>query len=180
MKRKIGIIVTLLVIVGTAYWAFNSVRQRTYNGSSLSFNVGNGHVVVNNLSSAPIPVEMRSEGRVATFRIQSAELELSEASKRQGSGRTMYQLVSFELPPGQATIDVTRGEGVQFIATGSGRIQAVVTPMEAESARFVLGFAAVVIAIALYYLSRFTEHRWLDALRNKLPGRSQPAGKATI
>lgn len=178
MGKKIRVIIALAIIVGVAFWAFDSVRQRSYSGSRLSFEVGNGHVVVTNLGTEAIPVEMRTQGRAAAFRIQSAELDLRESSKRQGSGRNAYHTLSFELPSGQATIDVTSGTGVQFIATGNGRMQAVVTPMDAETSRVTLGFAAIVILVALYYLSRVLEHRWIGVLRSRLPGRGQGAKSA--
>ena len=171
MKNKIIMIVALLVIAATGYWAFDTVRSRTYTGSDLSFKVGSGHVVATNLSDSPIPVEMRTEGRTSIFRVESAELGLRESATRQGSGRDVYYAVTFDLPPGQATIDVTRGSDVYLIANG-GPIRAVVTPLGPEGIRLTLGFATVVILIALYYLSKATQHGWLKLLREKVASRN--------
>lgn len=170
MKNKIIMIVALLVIVATGYWAFDTVRSRTYSGSNLSFEVGGGHVVVTNLSDNPIPVEMRTEGRTSLFRVESAELDMRQSATRQGTGRDVYYAVTFDLPPGQATIDVTRGSGVYFVA--GGPIHAVVTPLGPEGVRMTLGFATVVILVALYYLSKATQHGWIKALREKVTSRS--------
>lgn len=170
MGNKIRVIIALVVIIGVAFWAINSVLERSYSGTRLSFKVGSGSVLVTNQGQEAAPVEMRAEGRASTFRIESAELDLREASKRQGTGRDVYHAVAFELPPGQARINVTRGSNVQFVSSGSQRIEAVVTPKDAEGVRWTLGFASVVILAALYYISRTLEHRWIGALRSKLSG----------
>jgi len=177
--KVIRIIIALTVIVGVTYWAVNSVRERSYTGSRLSFEVGAGHVTVNNLGQDIIPVEMRSgQGSTTSFRIASTDLDLNVASKRQGSGRSAYQMVPIELPPGQAMIDVTRGNNVQFVATGTGQIQATVTPMSPESARNTIIFAVVVVLVAIYYLSAVLEHRWVHNLLAKLPKRGQSTKRA--
>lgn len=173
MGNKIRVIVALVIIVGVAIWAINGVRLRSYSGANLSFKVGGGHVVATNPGDEPIPVEMRAEGRSANFRVQSTELGLSETSKRQTSGRDVYHSVVFELPPGQAKIDVTRGSGVQFISSSNQRIDAVVARKEAGGVRFTLIFAGVVILAALYYISHTFEHRWIGTLRSKLAQRLQ-------
>ncbi len=169
MGNKIRIILALVLMVGVAFWAIDGVRQRSYAGSGLSFKVGSGHAVVTNLGSEAMPVEMRTEGRTSSFRIESAALGLRETSKRQGSGSSAYHAVTFELPPGQAQINVTRGSGVQFVAPAEGRIQAVVAPKDAGSARNTLVFAGLVIVGGLYYISRTLEHRWVGTVRAKLP-----------
>ena len=169
MGNKIRVLVALAVIVGVVFWSFNLVRERSYSGSKISFKVGGGSVLVTNRGQEPIPVEMRATGRTSSFRIASTELGLQEASKRQTSGRDTYQAVTFELPPGPAQIEVTRGSNVQFISASNQRIDAVVTPMSAGSVRTTLIFTGLVILAALYYISRTLQHRWIGALRRKLP-----------
>jgi hypothetical protein len=168
MGKKIRVIIALVVIVGVAFWSVNLVRARNYSGSKFTFNVGSGSVVVTNRGSDPIPVEMRSDGRTASFRIESADLGLREVSKSQSSGRNTYHAISFELPPGQAKIDVTRGSNVYFVSSSNQRINAVVTPMSAGSVRTTLIVAGLVILGALYYISRTLEHRWIGVVRSKL------------
>lgn len=179
MKNKIIVAVMLVAIVAVIYWAVDMVRPRTYSGSNLSFAVGGGHVVVTNLGDAPVPVEMRTQDRASTFRVESTELGLKESASRQGSGREAYYAVSFELPPGQAMIDVTRGSGVYFVSGPDARLQAVVSPREAGGVRTILIFAGVVIVIALYYISRATEHRWIGTLRNKVTNQNLTTGASS-
>ncbi len=175
MKTKIQLVVAILVIVGVAYWAYTSVRALRYVGANIMFPVGSGHVVIQNPGNEPIPIEMRSGGRTANFRVASGALDLAEAAKRQGTGRDAYYSVNFDLPPGQARIDVTWGSGVQLISRSDTRIEAVVTPLASGSMRWILIGAGAVIAYALYYMSRVTQHRWLSTLRTRLAGnRLQP------
>jgi hypothetical protein len=175
MKTKIQVAVALVVIIGVAYWAYTSVRSLKYAGSNIMFPIGSGHVVIQNPGDAPIPIEMRSGDRRTIFRVESAELGLAESAKREGSGRDAYYAVTFELPPGQARIDVTRGSDVQLISRSDTRIEAVVTPISASSIRWIVGAASAVILYGLYYISRVTQHQWLVSLRNKLAGnRLQP------
>jgi hypothetical protein len=180
MGTKIRVITALVIIVGVAFWSFNLVRERSYSGSRLAFKVGSGSVVVTNRGQEPVPVEMRADGRTAIFRVESAELDLKESSKRQGSGRNVYHAVSFELPPGQAKIDVTRGSNVQFISSSNQRIDAVVTPMEASGVRQTLIFTGLIILASLYYISRTLQHRWIGALRRKLLKRKERPESASV
>lgn len=180
MGTKIRVAIALAVIVGMTIWAVNQVLVRSYSGSHLNFKVGNGAVVVTNRSQDPIPVEMRSEGRTASFRVESADFDLRQTSRVQGSGRTAFHAVQFELPAGQSKIDVTRGSNVFFVSSSNQRIDAVVTPMDPESIRTTLIFTGVIILAALYYLSSALKHRWVRVLFNKLARRkSQPESVAS-
>lgn len=180
MKTKLQVAVALVVIVGVAYWAYTSVRSLRYTGASIMFPVGSGHVVIQNLGEEPIPIEMRSGERASSFRVESAELGLAASATRQGSGRDAYYAVTFDLPPGQARIDVTRGSGVQLISRADTPIEAVVTPLATSSSRWILILAGAVILYALYSISRVTQHRWLGTLRNKMSGnRLQPTETAS-
>jgi hypothetical protein len=180
MGNKIRIIIAALFMVGMAIWTVERVREHSYSGSKIAFNVGSGSVVVTNRGNAPIPVSMRADGRASSFRIDSTELNLRENSKRQSSGRGAYHVVEFDLAPGRAKIEVTRGSNVLFISGTSQRIDAVVTPMSQSSARGTLVFAGLVELGALYYISGRLQHRWIGVLRNKLPRialfRKRPAG----
>lgn len=179
MGTKIRVIIGVLVIIGMMFWAFNQIRERSYNGSKIAFEVGQGSVVVNNRGQESIPVEMRSNGRTSNFRIESADLGLQEASKRSSIGRTSFHTIRFDLPPGQAKIDVTRGGNVLFISASSQRIEAVVTPLTSEGVRATLIFTGVVILGALYYISRTLEHRWIWRLRDGIVKRMErPQGSA--
>lgn len=175
MGKIIRMILAVAVIILTAAWSFNSVRQRNYSGSKFFFEIGNGYAVVTNPGQEAIPVEMRSQGRASTFAIQSTELSLRENARRTGSGRNAYYAVKFDLPPGQAKIDVTRGSNVIFLSGSDQRIQATVTPLEQGSVRLNIGFATVVILAALYYISKLQDHQWVRAVSNKISNRFLPA-----
>ncbi|MCC9077399.1 hypothetical protein FKZ61_014935 [Litorilinea aerophila] len=175
MKQKLKVLFAVLVIVGAAYWAFTAVWPTKYTGSKIMFPVGSGTVLVTNLGTEPIPIEMRSEGRTGTFRIESSDLGLAESAKRQGSGRDAYYTLSFDLPPGQARINVTRGSNVYLISRAETPIEAVVSPLAPGTRRAILIVCGLAIAWALYFISSVTRHRWLGNLRRKLPlGRLQP------
>jgi hypothetical protein len=178
MKTKIQIAVALLVIVATAYFAFNWTRPLAYSGSGIMFPVGNGHVVITNTGSEPIPIEMRGVGRTTSFRVESPEIGLAASSTREGSGRNAIYSVHFDLPPGQARIDVVRGSDVALISRSDTRIEAVVTPRSANAIRWTLILSGGVILWALYYISSVTGHRWLQTLRGRRAqsGELQPRG----
>ena len=145
MGKKIRIILALALVVLVSFWAFSQIRERSYSGSKIAFQVGNGSVIVNNRGQEAIPVEMRTTGRLATFRVESNEINLKETSKRKTIGGSVYQVVAFELPPGQTTINVVRGANVIFVSSSSQRIDAVVTPMNASSTRSTVIFSGAVI-----------------------------------
>jgi hypothetical protein len=134
------------------------------------FPVGAGHVLIRNTGSEAIPIEMRSGERVASFRITSAELGLTQSSKRQGTGRDAFHSVNFDLPPGQTRVDVTTGRDVQLVTRSDTPIEAVVTPISPGTARWILVLSGAAILWAIYYISRVTEHRWLASLRNRSSG----------
>jgi len=167
MKSKIQIGIAILVIVGVSYWAYTSLQTYAYTGSGIMFPVGGGHVVIRNTGDDAIPIEMRAESRTTIFRVASAELGLAESARRVGSGRDAYYAVKFDLPPGQARIDVTRGNGIQLITRSDTPVEATITPLAANTIRWILGLTAVAIVGSLYYISKALDHSWLSALRGK-------------
>jgi hypothetical protein len=180
MKSKIQIAIAILVIIGAAYWGYNTSRSYHISGNNIMFTVGSGHAVVQNTSSEPLEIEMRSGERIASFRITSADLGLSSTSKRQGTGREAFHNVIFEIPPGQTRIDVASGSDVRMIARGDTRIEATVVPVAPGTIRWVLILSGGAIVWALYYMSNATEHRWIGALRGKNAGSNlQPNQTAT-
>lgn len=170
MKTKIQVVIAVLIMFGAIYWGYTSSRSYTYTGSNIMFTVGAGHAIVTNPGDASIPIEMRSGERISSFRISSPELGLSQTSKRQGTGRNAYHSLTFDLPPGQARVDVVSGSDVRMISRADTRIQATVTPVSATTIRWILILSGGVVVWALYYISRVTGHRWIGALRNKMTG----------
>lgn len=164
MSTKIKLAVAILVILASGYWAFDGIRTRTHIGSRLTFDVGNGYVVLNNLGKDPITAEMRSEGTSSTFRISSNELGITETSKRQGNGRMAYHVVPLEIPKGSARIDVTRGQNVQFVATSAGRMRAEVNRLSPATAQVNIRVAGIVVLLSLLYISHLYRHEWVRVL----------------
>ena len=169
MANKIRVLIGIVIIIAVAYWAFNAVRTRTYSGARLNVEVGDGQITVVNRGSEAVPVQMRTQGRTSTFRVESIELDLRESSSRMGAGREAYQGLAFDIPPGEATINVLRGNSVKFTALSNQPLEAVVNPKSPEGARGTLTFAGVVILGALYFISRTLEHRWLKQLISRIP-----------
>ena len=169
---RVGIAAIIIVLV--AVWAVTSILHREYSGSNLSFNVGQGSVVVNNSSQEPLEARMRTGGRIASFRVESERLNLRETAKRFGSGRNIYYAVNLEIPPGQTEIVVTRGADVFFVADSSQSIQATVKPQGPDGGKGTMIFAGLVIAGALFYISRTFDHRWFGALRDRVPVLARP------
>lgn len=169
MGNKIRVLVALLVVAAIWFWAINSVVKRSYSGAGIAFPVGSGVVEIDNRGQEPIPVSMRSEGRTSNFRVESSDLNLRENSRRQGGARTAYHIIEFEVPPGKATLEVTRGSNVKFISASSQPIDAVVAPKTPQSARNTLLLATVVTLGLLFYVSQLFDHRWVGMLLEKMP-----------
>ena len=167
MKTKIQMIIAVLVMIGAIYWGYTTARPYHYSGSNIMFPVGGGHAIVNNTSDQPLEIEMRSGERVASFRVASPELGLSQNSKRQGSGREAFHNVIFDIPPGETRVEVASGRDVRMIARGDTRIEARVVPVAASSIRWTLILAGAAFLWALYYMSSAVNHRWIGALRGK-------------
>lgn len=170
MKRTIQMVIAVLVILGAGYWIYTAVTPIRYSGSNIMFPIGSGHVVIKNTGDEPMPIEMRSGERARSFRIAGTDLGITQSAKREGTGRAAYYATSFDLPPGQARIDVVSGGDVNLIARGDTRIEASVRPMAANTVRWAVALSSAAIVWALYAISSMTEHRWLSALRDKMTG----------
>jgi hypothetical protein len=134
------------------------------------FPIGGGYAMVRNTGDEAIPIEMRSGERVASFRVDSADLGLSESSKRQGTGRDAFHAVTFDLPPGQARIDIVSGSDVRIVSRAETTIDATVLPVSSSTVRWILILSIGVIVWALYYISSVTGHGWIGSLRGKMSG----------
>lgn len=175
LGNKIRILIAAIAIIAALYWAYDSLRLRTYSGTQNAFEVGSGSVIVTNPGSEPVPVVMRTVGRSATFRVESDDLNLHESARRQGSGRSSYYAVNFELPPGRSEIKVTRGSNVYFITDSNQRLEAVVNPTGVNGPTNIILFTAVVVLAGLFYISRTTGHRWVGVLRNRFAKQPTPS-----
>lgn len=169
--KLVKIVIALLVIAGTAYWAYDSVRQRSYSGSGLEFVVGNGNRI-SIANEAPVALDMTAS---SSFAVTSSDTELGGSGTREGSGRSAIYRHAVELPEGDTEFRVTRGSNITVALAGSGSVE--VTPMEGDAARSTIIVAIVIILGALFYLSRTLEHRWLKALMLKVSPGSQTAAQ---
>lgn len=179
MKAKIQVAIAVLVIAAAAYWGFTTTRTYVYTGTNIMFPVGGGYAVVRNTGDAPIPIEMRSGERIASFRVASPELGLSQTSKRQGTGRDAFHNVTFDIPPGETRVNIASGSDVRMISRSETPIEATVLPVSSSTVRWVLILSGGVILWAIYYISSSTGHRWIGALRQKASPNLQPNQTAT-
>jgi hypothetical protein len=165
-SKIIKVLAAFVVIIGTVFWAINSIRPRSYNGTELNFEVKSGSVLVTNSSSQSIPVQFIGTGTRA-FRVSSDIEGISGNSTREGSGRSAIQLFAFELPAGTSEFTIARGSGVTFVATAPTELEATMHPMTTSSFRAVIIGTVVVVLGALFYASNVMEHSWLRLLRGE-------------
>lgn len=158
----------LVIIVGTLFWAIDSVRPRSYQGTHLNFTVGHGPVIVTNTSIQPVSAQLMGEGS-SFFTVTSPIKDLSGSSTRQGTGDSTTQLLAFDLPFGVSEFTVVRGTtastGVTFVASSFTGLNVVAQPLDAIEAATTVIVAALVLLGALFYLSSVTGHHWLNVIR---------------
>jgi hypothetical protein len=164
--KIVKVVIALAIIVGVAYWAFDSVRERAYAGSQVEFAVGSGNTVtIVNSGEEAVPLVVTSR---STFGMTSSNPDLVGSPVREGTGRDVVYRHETELPAGSADFRITRGSDITFSIDNAGSVNAVVTPLSPDSARTTLIFAGVVMLAALFYISNTFQHRWIKAIRQKL------------
>ena len=166
MRVYLKIFVALVVIVGTLFWAVESARSRSYSGSDLNINLGQGVVTVTNAQDIPVAVQLVSPG-TRTFSVISSIAGASGSSAPQGSGSSASQVLELAPPSGTSQFTVTRGTNVSLIAKSDTKLDESIQPLSETDARSTIIVAAVVLLGALYSISKTTEHRWLSFLRGK-------------
>ena len=160
------VVFALVVVIGTIFWAMDSVRPHFHSGANLNFSVGSGPVSVTNPSNQPVPVQLVGAGS-RSFSVSSTIEGVSGSSTRQGSGSTSTHVFEFSLPSGISEFTIARGTNVNFGANTETKLEATVQPVSASESRTTIIVAVVVVLVALFYISRITGHRWLNALRGK-------------
>lgn len=167
--KQLKIVLASLIILGTIFWATDSIRSRSYSGTNFSFVVGRGAVTVTNPSTQPVPVQLTSTGS-RSFSVLSTIEGVSGPSIKQGTGSSS-QLVEFSLPFGVNEFTVVRGSttasNVNFVASPPTRLDITAHPLNAAEFRTTLIVAAIIILVALFYISHVTNHRWINILRGK-------------
>jgi hypothetical protein len=164
MKINWKIVIAVVVVVVTAFWAFDSVRIRSYNGTHLSFGVGDGSVTVTNPSNDPVAIQLSSAG-ARSFSVSSKTQGLSGSSSSQNGASGLTQFIAFEVPSGVSEFTVARGSNVNFTGNADKSLAVAVSPLSSGEASTTLLAAFVIIGLALFYISRTTHHGWLKQLR---------------
>jgi preprotein translocase subunit SecE len=165
MKINLKIIIVLVLMLGAAVWAVDSVRSRSYNATPLTFNVGHGTVSVTNPSDASVSAQIVGTGS-RSFTVTNMADGVSGPSTREGTGRTTTQLFPVTLLPGANVFTVAGGTGVTFNADTETPLEATVQPLDQNETRSTLIVVAVVILLGLFYISRTTGHRWMRSARS--------------
>jgi hypothetical protein len=166
MKINWRILVALALIIAAILWTASSVLPLTYSGTNLTFPVGSGPITITNPTNEVVPVKLTGTG-ARIFTVSSDIDEVSGSSVRVGTGSTSTQEFAFDLPPGASTIRVARGSNVNFVGDTDTRLEASAQPIGQDESRASIIVTAIVVLGALYYISRTTDHRWLNALRGK-------------
>jgi hypothetical protein len=174
--NTVKVVFAFVIVIGTIFWAVDSVRPRTYGGTNLNADIGTGTVTLSNPSQEAVAIQLVSAG-TRSFSVSSQTLGVSGTSTRQGTGRTTTQLFAFDLPPGDLEFTIARGANVNLIAITDANLTATVQPLNEAAARTTLIAAAVIILLALIYISRATDHRWISILRRQKA--SVPTDKPT-
>lgn len=167
MKINFRVVIALLIVVGVAYWAFDSVRQQTHSGTDFSFPMGGGAVVVNNTGQEPAQARLTSTGTRGLFTVNSTVLDAPVNATREGSGANTVYAVDLELPPGTSEVSLNRGSNVTMTINADNPVEVVVNPQSESGMTTTLIAAAVVILGALFYASSTTQHAWLRGLRSR-------------
>ena len=166
MKIYLKVILSLVVIIAVLIWAVVSAQARTYSGTNLNMEIGQGAVSVTNSQDLPVDVQLVSAG-TRSFSVASTIDGVAGSSKTQGTGSARTQLFEFAIPAGVSEFTVTRGTTVRFVSTAPSSLEVYVQPLTESDARTTIIAAAVVMLSALYYISRTTNHRWIAFLRGK-------------
>lgn len=167
MKINWKILIPSIVVVVAIFWMVDSVRTRSYSGTNLNFGIGNGSVTVTNTSSDPVPVQLVGTGTVS-FSVSSNTSGLSGPSVRQtNKPNIVSQLFEFKAPPGVSIFAVSRGSNISFVTDLAATLAVTVQPLNSGDATVTILLAVLVILGSLFYISRLTQHSWLNRFRRK-------------
>jgi hypothetical protein len=166
MKFNWKVLVAVILMVGAAFWALDSNRARSYNGTNLTFPVGTGPVIVTNPSDASIPAQLVGKGS-RSFSVVSNIEGLAGTSSREGNGSSATQTFAFELAPGTTELSINRGSDVNLVTATDTRLDAVVQPVNASQATTNLLMTGAIMLGLLYFISFTTDHQWLRMLRQQ-------------
>jgi len=167
IKTGLRVLIGLVIIVAVLYWAIDSTRTTTFTGDEISFNMGSGSVVITHSAEEAAVARLSTTGVRGTFAVASNTLDLTVSSSREGTGTSAVNLVELEVPPGTTDLRVTRGSDVMFTLEGAKAATVIFAPQSEEATRTTYIVAAVVVLVALLYISRTLNHRWINWLRRR-------------
>jgi hypothetical protein len=164
--KILKVLFAFAIIMVMLFWAVNTVRPRSFDGTGLNFSIGEGTVSVTNPSEQTALVQLVGSGS-RTFRVASTIEGVSGSSIRQGSGSSSTQLFEFGLPPGSSEFTVSRGTDVNFVANTTTMLHANVNPVSDGTFKAAVIATIVVVLGSLYYASNATDHSWISWLRSQ-------------
>ena len=165
MKFNLRPIIPIVVLVVAVFWGIDSVRTRSYSGTDLNVGVGSGPITMTNPSDEALPVQFVGTG-TRSFSVSSTAEDISGSSSREGSGSSASQLFEFSLPSGVTELMINRrGADVSLVSDNGTRLDVVVQPLSASDAKTTIIITAIVILGALFYISKATDHSWINLIR---------------
>ncbi len=176
MKFNWKIIVAVVVIGFAIFWGLSSSSTQSYNGTNLEFAIGGGSVTITNPSDDALAVHLIGSG-TRSFSVINSSIETTGSSTRDGNGSKATQTYELEIPSGESQFSIARGKDVNFIATNTDAIQAIVQPLSAEESQTTLIAVTIIILASLFFISRTLEHAWIKQLINQ--GKSTPVETVT-
>lgn len=165
MKFNWKVLVAIVLMVGAIVWTVDSTRSKSYSGTKLDFEVGNGPVTMTNPSSESIPVQLVAASN-RSFSVSSTIDSIPRASVREGTSPNITNVIAFELPPGVSEFTITRGSDVNFVADTDTNLEATIHATNNSTKVRVL---VVFLLATLFYISYATKHRWLYTLLGREP-----------
>lgn len=171
MKFNWKIIVAVIVIGFAIFWGLSSSSTQSHNGTNLEFAIGGGSVTITNPSNDTLAVQLVGSG-TRSFSVIDSSIETTGSSTRDGNGSSATQTYELEIPSGESQFSIARGKDVNFIATNTDAIQAIVQPLSAGESQTTLIAVTIIILASLFFISRTLEHLWLKQLMKK--GQADP------
>lgn len=159
----------LAVIVATL--TFDMLRPRTLVGTELNFGINSGNFEIMNMTEEPLQARMISN-RWA-FTLAGSNLETDIQSTRlttDGGYRFVYE---GEIPPGNHTLQLTRGRELDITLNATAPVTASVNPYTEADTQHLLRGAAFIIVLLLSYFTFESRASWLPLLKRGGAPRSE-------
>lgn len=163
MKLNFRAFTALGLAVIVAALTFHMLRPRTLIGTELKFSINTGNFEILNMTEEPLQARMIST-RWA-FTLAGGDLETNIQSTRlttDGGYRFVYE---GEIPPGNHTLQLTRGRELDITLNASAPVTASVNPYTEADTQHLLRGAAFIIVLLLSYFTFESRAIWLPLLK---------------